>query len=516
MSVKSQENGGGMETAAHDAYYNGSEYLRLAFNSLSPARLKLSLNLAGHQGPKLGSDFSYAELGAGFGVSVAGWAAQYPQASFYSIDYNAAQAAWSRDLAVRAGLGNLHVHGTSIRETLRLGLPEFDFIVAHGLYSWVGEDVRADIRTFIKEHLKPGGCVYISYNAMPGFKDFEPMRRLIMQEVRSHGNEDSMRGLRAGLNLLNKLKELEAPYFAASPQAGLRLEQWLKDKPEYLAAELLARSHKAYHVNEMAAEFEGLRWAAHAGVVDHLAAEAEPPSLRALMEGKTPLEAETVRDFFHNTIFRTDLFVDASGRQHATSPDLPSFARNELWETPFSLGVTHKPLPESASRHNFSATLKKPIYALLQSALSVAPQTLGSLSEMVKTPRQEILQALCVLTALEWVQPGPPQCGHDRTTIKERVRAFNDALSGQCDRDELLPILSARGGWVEPATQIEHLVILAKLKGRPVEEYLHSILYADEPEMTAGEHAAFRESVTKYLEGAEKEIALFLKRHGLD
>ena len=47
-------------------------------------------------------------------------------------------------------------------------LPMFDYVTLHGVYSWVGTTVRADIVRFLRRYLKPGGAVYLSYNAMPG------------------------------------------------------------------------------------------------------------------------------------------------------------------------------------------------------------------------------------------------------------------------------------------------------------------------------------------------------------
>ncbi len=492
-------------------YFEGVDYLKLVFNSLSPAHLKLSLNLSGHPGPDLTGRFTYAELGAGFGISIAGWAAQYPQATFHAIDYNRNHTAWTEELAAKAGLGNLHVHGLSIDEALGLELPKFDFIVAHGLYSWVSDEVRAECRTFIRTLLKPGGCVYLSYNAMPGFKDFEPMRHLILHEARNCVSGDPMDGLKAGLRLLENLMESGASYFEKTPQAKARLNEWLAGNPKYLAAELLTGSHRAYHFSDLVRELDGLRWAGWANMVGYLAAQIPPAGLEDLLAKKDPLTAETIRDLFYNTIFRTDIFVNAATANIPEQPNQSECA--EILDTSFSLGMLRKPLPPSASRQNFDANLSDPIYQLLQSALAAGPLTLARLSEVLQIPVPKILRSLCVLMALDWVHAGPPShaAGHQ----SERVIRFNNALSDLYEEDMLTPVLSAHGGWLKPEDQLEHLTILARLKGEPVEDSLCRTLRSNEPESSPSEEAALRQSIRQYLSHADKSISLFLRRHGL-
>ncbi len=494
-----------------NGYAEGFDYLKLVFNNLSPASIKLLLNLSGHRAPDICGQFTYAELGAGFGVSIAGWAAQYPQAVFHSIDYNLNQAAWSKALAAKAGLDNLHVHGMSVLEALALELPKFDFIVAHGLYSWVNNEVRQEIRTFIKTLLKPDGCVYISYNAMPGSKDVEPMRHLIMHELRTCASGNPLDGMKAGIALLEKLMECGAAYFAESPQAKARLSRWLAENPKYLAAELLAGSHKAYHFSELAGELKSLRWAGWAGMINYLAAQEPPAGLSGLLEEKDFLAAETIRDMFYNTAFRTDIFLSAATEEAQAPPGQPDFS--ELLDTPFSLGPLRKPLPRSASRHNFEADLSAPVYTLLQGALTSGPRTLARLAGALQAHPSGILRRLCVLAALDWVHPGPPLSLAGQTA---RMVRFNCALSELSDENSPMPILSAHGGWIRPEEQLEHLAILARLRGEPAEDYLCRILYPDDPEASPAAKGSPRKSIRLYLSGADKNISLFLRRHGLD
>ena len=72
-------------------------------------------------------------------------------------------------------------HAADFADTGRLALPRFDYIVAHGVYSWVDPPARAALRRFIDGHLKSGGLVYVSYNAMPGWTGDLPFQHLVRE-----------------------------------------------------------------------------------------------------------------------------------------------------------------------------------------------------------------------------------------------------------------------------------------------------------------------------------------------
>src|SRR5262249_43524222 len=59
---------------------------------------------------------------------------------------------------------------------------QFDYIIAHGVYSWVPPDVRAKMLTIFKQNLAPQGICYVSYNAHP----FSHMRDMVRDMMRYH------------------------------------------------------------------------------------------------------------------------------------------------------------------------------------------------------------------------------------------------------------------------------------------------------------------------------------------
>jgi hypothetical protein len=121
-----------------------------------------------------------------------------------------------------------------------LPLPKFEYIVAHGVYSWVGPLIRADMRAFIARHIKHGGLVYISYNAMPGRAADLPFQRLV-RAVGETCAGDSTERVAAALIIVDSLLALKAPALVASPMLTLLKEQKSRFAPAYLTHEYMGQ-----------------------------------------------------------------------------------------------------------------------------------------------------------------------------------------------------------------------------------------------------------------------------------
>src|SRR5262249_48875673 len=90
-----------------------------------------------------------------------------PESTFVGVDLSgSAVAQGQRDISA-LGLKNIQLHLADLMEFKTEGEP-FDYIIAHGFYSWAPPPVRDRLLAFCHEHLAPQGIAYVSYNAMPG------------------------------------------------------------------------------------------------------------------------------------------------------------------------------------------------------------------------------------------------------------------------------------------------------------------------------------------------------------
>src|SRR6266851_591972 len=161
-----------------DGYVDDVPYVRGFTAELAPAWLDHVALLANVAPPSRGDEFSWCDLGCGQGVSASVFAATHPRGRFHGIDMMAAHVDHARRLADDAGISNATFHEADFTAAAELGLPQFDYIVSHGVYSWVGAESQQALRCFVDRQLKPGGLVYVSYNAMPGWATDIPFQRL--------------------------------------------------------------------------------------------------------------------------------------------------------------------------------------------------------------------------------------------------------------------------------------------------------------------------------------------------
>jgi len=123
------------------------------------------------------------ELGCGLGGNLLPMAYHLPGSQFVGIDLSAQTIVQGQANIDALGLTNLRlVHG----DILEIGPDwgQFDYIIAHGVYSWVPPHVREKMLTVFKENLTPNGLVYVSYNSYPGSHLRNIARDLMLYHVR--------------------------------------------------------------------------------------------------------------------------------------------------------------------------------------------------------------------------------------------------------------------------------------------------------------------------------------------
>jgi len=121
------------------------------------------------------------ELACGDGTNLVPIAASLPNATFVGIDFAPRPLARATRMARDLGLANVRLLQLDLRE-LPADLGTFDYVIAHGLYSWVPADVRAHVLPLVARHLAPAGVAFVSYNTLPGCH----MRRAVWEMLRFH------------------------------------------------------------------------------------------------------------------------------------------------------------------------------------------------------------------------------------------------------------------------------------------------------------------------------------------
>jgi len=128
------------------------------------------------------------ELGCGRGGNLIPMASALPEATFVGFDLSVGQVAEAERRALVAGLANVRFEQRDIRDAGGAGA--FDYIICHGVYSWVGPEVQRAILATVRASLAPGGIAMVSYNTYPGWHSREVVRNLMLFHGRYFGGMD--------------------------------------------------------------------------------------------------------------------------------------------------------------------------------------------------------------------------------------------------------------------------------------------------------------------------------------
>lgn len=411
--------------SSFNSQYGGSDtpYLRSFVKETAPAFLDHVAILSGAAPPARQAAFSWCDLGCGQGVTAVMLAAMHPQGEFHGIDMMPAHVDHARRLAAESATGNVAFHLADFGAALELPMPQFDYIVAHGVYSWVSPQVRGDLRSFIDRRLKPGGLVYLSYNALPGRAADLPMQRL----VRAFSETIDGRGVErvsGALQVANSLRALKSASLANSPMLDRINEHVESGAIAYVAHELLAPHWEPLCVTDVRAELAGigLEPLGTATLLENYDTLALTAPARGAIAGIADRGLrELARDFLIDQSFRRDVFARDPKRQAAEDQ------RRLLLASTF--GLTRQP-----SRIAYEVTVLAgrmvltPAARTIVEALASGPRVLDDVVQEYGIAPTDAVPSALMLCATGQMQPTEP----GRAT----VTAFNAAVLGRLNGGE--------------------------------------------------------------------------------
>ena len=158
--------------------YSELGYKSMPFPYTTPATLEAYAALVGVSAPNP-KTARVLELGATYGGNIISQALFNPDATFVGIELSQEQVEKGNEVIANAGLTNVSLIQSDIA-SIGSEIGTFDYIIAHGLYSWVDDGVKDALLRLIDEHLAEDGIAYISYNTYPGWHTMDEVRQLMM------------------------------------------------------------------------------------------------------------------------------------------------------------------------------------------------------------------------------------------------------------------------------------------------------------------------------------------------
>ena len=158
--------------------YSELGYKSMPFPYTTPATLEAYAALVGISAPNP-KTARVLELGATYGGNIISQALFNPDATFVGIELSQEQVEKGNEVIANAGLTNFSLVQSDIA-SIGSEIGTFDYIIAHGVYSWVDDGVKDALLRLIDEHLAEDGIAYVSYNTYPGWHTMEEVRQLMM------------------------------------------------------------------------------------------------------------------------------------------------------------------------------------------------------------------------------------------------------------------------------------------------------------------------------------------------
>ena len=433
------------------------------------------------------------ELGCAAGGNLIPLAFRHPDSDYTGIELSRLQAEAGARFVAQLGISNVHIVHADLA-ALPADLGAFDYIIAHGVFSWVPPAVQQALLRVCREHLTPHGLAYISFNVSAGWQKLLPLRQTLLDHTDTH---------------------LSAPQRVAQARAMLtRLEtEWddplllqeiahLKTAaPSYLFHEFLAEFNAPMTFAAFTAQLDsaGLRYVGEAGprraVVDLENVWGLAPQALALRWQ----EAEVMLDDLMQTRFRRAVISrnDAPRAQPPQSARLAdlAFYGDLSSDAEIDLDTSCEQDFINASGNRFS--VDQPFLKAALMALSNAYPAALRYADLVQR-------------AVEWMNHFEASGSRDETKFREAL--FNLVMvqgvmpvresSSDAELQDAMPqahalarLQAATPGWVvSGAWQVgigldrEGRALLALLDGtRTVDQLTHAmqaILQSDHPELS--------------------------------
>ena len=298
-----------MSLTAYDALaYGGGTH-----PDTSPNRLAVMARLLGVAAPPPATA-RVLDLGCGAGRNLIPLAWYWPQARFVGVDL-AQTPIDEGNAAIRTlGLDNIELRQGDVTQLDAARIGRFDYVIAHGLFSWVPQPVRLATLKLIADVLTPDGVAFVSYNALPGCRIRHVARDLMRFHLKGHAYDPSIvPPARALMDSIRALPEGPAPAFLAALRTEAKHATANGDAS--LFHDDLSPENQPFYLHEFAdlAAAHGLAWFGDADA-ETMADPDGGPEVRAWLErvsAGSALARQQYLDFLNANRFSRALLCHA-------------------------------------------------------------------------------------------------------------------------------------------------------------------------------------------------------------
>ncbi|HTR59509.1 MAG TPA: class I SAM-dependent methyltransferase [Casimicrobiaceae bacterium] len=357
------------------------------------------------------------EIGCSFGGNVIPMAEMLPHSEFIGIDFSAVQISQAAAEVSALGLANVRLLKMDIRE-FGDAFGRFDYIIAHGVYSWVPNEVQEKLLEICARQLAPNGIAYVSYNTLPGWAMRGLVRDVMLYQSRRLSDPKMrVQQARAVLDFLaESLQGSTSPYCAMLREEA----HFVRQQPDYyILHDHLEEINEPLYFHQFMerATRHGLRYLAEAEFKSMLPGDLSPEAQQTLERVALDLmQREQLMDFLRNRTFRQTLLVQQAR----------SLIRNLSPERLFALRVATraKPLNEAPDeRSTAMEEFRAPDGSRLTTQRPLTKAAMMALAQ--NSPAAVPFGELCHLAKARLGAPGPIVAVEMATLASDLLQCFS-------------------------------------------------------------------------------------------
>jgi len=293
-----------VSNAALAARYDAIPYAALPHPLTHPDRLATVATFLGYA-PPAPATCRVLEVGCNDGTNLIPMAVGLPDATFVGCDLSPNAIAAGEATIAALGLTNIRLLRQDLA-TLDPSLGHFDYIIAHGVYSWVPAHVRDALFALAGRRLSSGGVMFVSFNTLPGCH----VRQAAWEML--HHHVDAIEPPRARLDAARAIARLIAeggqPQHAADEALRAELRAMAERNDSQLMHDDLAQPNDPFYFRDFVghAARHGLAYLAEAEL-HTMSAAGISPAARQFLSTLDALGREQYLDFVRLRRFRQSL-----------------------------------------------------------------------------------------------------------------------------------------------------------------------------------------------------------------
>jgi methyltransferase-like protein/SAM-dependent methyltransferase len=290
--------------------YDVMPYPSKFFLQTHPDRLATLATLFGMNPPAV-ETCRVLELGCGNGSNLISHAYNLPTARFVGVDLAENHIADAKRAAEELNLSNVEFHQMDVMKMSAEQFGRFDYVIAHGLFSWVPDFVRDKTLALYREFLTEFGVGYVSYNAFPGAHQ----RQMVQKMMRFHARhfEEPLEKVGKSVSFLAFLGENATEKATYAPVLQAELKRHFEHDAADIYHDDLSDLNQPFYFHEFAAALakNDLQYLAEAEL-HAMGTGGLAPSAREFVETLDDVvEREQYLDFLRGRVFRQTLFCRA-------------------------------------------------------------------------------------------------------------------------------------------------------------------------------------------------------------